>query len=351
MKKTRILGLDILRFIAALGILSYHYLFIGPLQGYYSYDIFHPIAFLGEFGVDLFFIISGFVILYSTTSCKTPKKFLLSRAIRIYPAFLLCSAIVLLLGIFMPNTQLHDLLFRWINSFTFFEDLWGVDPLSGVYWTLMVEVKFYVLVAIIMKLKIWEKHKYNILFIWLLISILNTFMFKNEYIQMLFLTKYAGHFVFGILLYLYNKGEKENIMVPLFITSIWLIFRNMVSFTTWVRGLFPNLEYSNVDIFLILLIILGLIYWTSKIVKSKISTNTINLLGAWSFTLYLLHGDFGYCMKTQYYLFIQRNNININVNEHYIMLVIFILVMILSYLVLKLVNKITPMIKKKILKS
>lgn len=62
MNKKRIYGLEIFRILAAVGVLCYHYFFIGVIQGFYSKDVFIEFAFWGEFGVDIFFLISGFVI-------------------------------------------------------------------------------------------------------------------------------------------------------------------------------------------------------------------------------------------------------------------------------------------------
>ena len=342
--KKRILGLDLFRFLVALGIMAYHYFFIGVLQGYYSTKVFHGLAFWGEFGVDIFFIISGFVILLSAEHYKNCWSFLKSRAKRIYPAFVLCSILLIFTGYLMPNTNIKDLLFRWMNSLTFMSDLWKVAPLSGVYWTLMVEVKFYILTALIIKTKLWEKYKYLLLIMWCLLSLVNSFALNNSIINMIFILKYTGHFVFGIVLYMFNKGERNKWMILLSVVSIWLIYRNMISYTDWIRELFPGLIYTNFDILFGLLIIISIIYITSNVYKTILPKTTIVRLGAWSFTLYLTHADFGYFIRTQYYFRLIRI-IPFKINEHIVMIVIIIASLIVSYVLLLLSEKISTFLK------
>ena len=343
----RITGLDLFRFIVAIGIMSYHYYFIGPLQNFYSFNIFHPIAFFGEFGVDIFFIISGFVILFSTTKVKEPLTFLKKRALRIYPAFIICSLFTLICGFIMPGVSKIDLLFRWINSLTFYEDLWNVSPLSAIYWTLMIEIKFYILVAIILKLKLWDKHKYKILLAWLVLSFLNIYIFKNNYIDILFLTKYSGHFIFGIILYLIYKDKKElkNIkLIGLSLLSLFLIYKNMISYTTWIRGIYKGYVPSNLIIFIYMIVIIGIMYYIINYYKDILPQKFVSTLGGMSFIIYLIHADFGFFLKTQY--FIRLSNY-IQISEPIIMIFSMIISITLSYIILQLVNIITKYIKLK----
>ncbi len=108
------------RFLAALGIMAYHFRFIGVIEGFYAWDVFRPIAFWGELGVDIFFIISGFVILFSAESKKTYAQFLWGRMIRVYPAFIIGSALTMMMGMIMPGTEKKDLLCRWMGSLTLY---------------------------------------------------------------------------------------------------------------------------------------------------------------------------------------------------------------------------------------
>ncbi len=343
-KTKRIAGLDLIRFLSALGIISYHYFFIGVIQGFYSEEVFHPITFWGELGVDIFFIISGFVILYSAERRKSSSEFLKGRIIRIYPAFIICSIFTLITGIFMPGTTIKDFLFRWINSLTLCNDIWGVPPLSSIYWTLMVEMKFYILVAIIKKIKLWKKHKYHILFLWIWLSILNMFTFQWSWFEILFNSNYSGHFALGIVMYLFYKGHRDKWMPPICIGAIWLIYRNCISYITWIRSIYENLSYSDIDILFAVAVVIVLIFFSINVpMKDNDLYKIVPLLGSWSYTIYLIHADFGYFIRTSYYtrLTVWIPCLLEFVNEHLIMFFSIVLSLLVSYIVLLLTEKIS----------
>ena len=86
--KVRFYELDLLRFFAAMAVVLYHYLFRGQ-QGDYipvRFTNLEDYAQYGYLGVNLFFMISGFVISLSAES-RTARQFVISRVVRLYPAF------------------------------------------------------------------------------------------------------------------------------------------------------------------------------------------------------------------------------------------------------------------------
>ncbi len=90
--------LDCLRLCAALGVVCFHWFFNGFGDGKITaFEDPHwreAWSRFGDLGVDLFFLISGFVIAQSALYIS-PERFAVARAVRIYPAFLvamLCTA-------------------------------------------------------------------------------------------------------------------------------------------------------------------------------------------------------------------------------------------------------------------
>src|ERR1043165_7322111 len=82
---TRLTELDVLRGMAAVWVLSFHY------PNYYD-RLFHPNKSVplfqsGAHAVNLFFIISGFVIYMTLAKTKKPMDFVVSRFSRLYPAY------------------------------------------------------------------------------------------------------------------------------------------------------------------------------------------------------------------------------------------------------------------------
>lgn len=254
MMKNRIIGLDLLRVLAAFGIMMYHFFFIGPLQGFYSMDTFIESAFFGEFGVDIFFILSGYSIFLSIKN-KSRKDFILSRIKRIYPAFFLCATFTMLCGFIMPNTSIKDLLFRYLWNFTFLQDFLSIEPLSSIYWTLMVEVKFYILICLFAWTNLWRKNYHVIFSIWLMIALFNTFFIHNIWLEKILITQYAGHFGMGMLLFFNNLEKRSKLFNLELVLSSILIWNNCVSYSNWIQNVY-GIGITEFRVFLVVIIMI-----------------------------------------------------------------------------------------------
>lgn len=94
MKSTQVIErvgiLDGMRFCAAMVVLLFHFAFrswtSADIPTVVNYGLLGDISKYGYLGVDLFFMISGFVILMSAEG-RTATAFVRSRAIRLYPAY------------------------------------------------------------------------------------------------------------------------------------------------------------------------------------------------------------------------------------------------------------------------
>ena len=104
----------------------------------------------GPFGVGLFFLISGLVIPFSLDS-HTRLTFLLARVLRIYPTY--AAAVLLEVAVLLGNAHLWGLPFglgTWtvVSNALLIQDLVGQPSLDLVNWTLCIELRFYLVVAI-----------------------------------------------------------------------------------------------------------------------------------------------------------------------------------------------------------
>lgn len=153
--RRRVEVVDYLRFVAALSVVGFHYLYNGIRNGKVEGLAHEPVIVLaqyGDLGVNLFFMISGFVITQSVRG-KTARQFAVGRALRLYPAFwvavLITSAFALVLGGEKMGVDLRQVLV----NLTMVPELLGEPYVDGVYWTLTYELAFYAAVFVLVLLR------------------------------------------------------------------------------------------------------------------------------------------------------------------------------------------------------
>lgn len=150
-KPRAIIALDLLRFVSAMLVVAFHFgtaFALAPsstgavmLQGLPIADSARPWTWFGWIGVELFFVISGFVIAMSAEGASR-GAFLRRRALRLLPSAWICAtATVLVLAIAAPSSRLIS---EWSRSILFWPSGSWIDP---SYWTLGIEVTFYALIA------------------------------------------------------------------------------------------------------------------------------------------------------------------------------------------------------------
>jgi peptidoglycan/LPS O-acetylase OafA/YrhL len=148
-------SLQILRGVAALAVLAMHVpLFV---EGKLGLTGFLPPMFSGAAGVDLFFVISGFIMVYSSLPlfgrADAPLQFFVRRLARIVPLYWLASGI-LLAYLIAASVNLASIEMNWTGvaaSFLFipYPRMNGqMLPLLNVGWTLNYEMFFYAVFAV-----------------------------------------------------------------------------------------------------------------------------------------------------------------------------------------------------------
>jgi len=140
--KDRALRLDVLRCLSALLVLVYHLAFTATFR--VPGAAVWPVAQYGFVGVDIFFVISGYVILQSVLD-HSPTHFALSRLIRLLPAFAACMVLTALVTGAVKGRGLDLRLL--LANLTFFPGVVGMPYIDDVYWSLSEEVTFYILIA------------------------------------------------------------------------------------------------------------------------------------------------------------------------------------------------------------
>ncbi|MEO0535486.1 MAG: acyltransferase [Cyanobacteria bacterium P01_A01_bin.123] len=147
--------LDSLRGLAAFWVVLYHTKpSIDPLKEVLPAWLFIPIFSKGNLGVPIFFVLSGFVIAYSLRKAEFGflgfRNFILRRIVRLNPPYYASIAFVVLIAFFGTLVK-GDPLFipSALNVFghlLYVQKILGFEHISEVYWTLCVEMQFYVFI-------------------------------------------------------------------------------------------------------------------------------------------------------------------------------------------------------------
>lgn len=152
----RLRYLDAIRGLAALAVVLSHFIERTTLHKTWFFSHFN----LGQFGVVLFFILSGMVIPYSLKpESGGVRLFIVSRFFRLYPAywFSIILAVITSLVFFHVQPETKVILF----NMTMIQSVFGVPDLFGVYWTLIIELFFYVLCVLLFIVGILKNRKLN----------------------------------------------------------------------------------------------------------------------------------------------------------------------------------------------
>jgi peptidoglycan/LPS O-acetylase OafA/YrhL len=153
-ERPRLYAIDGLRLVAALMVAVHHYAgsrrVDQPANAVWDRPVseimptVYHLATYGWIGVEIFFVISGFVICMSCWG-RTPRQFFVSRVIRLYPAYWFGIVFTTLFVVVVPGVwdrlKARDILL----NLTMLQSGSGVDSVDGVYWTLWSELRFYLL--------------------------------------------------------------------------------------------------------------------------------------------------------------------------------------------------------------
>ncbi len=286
---SRFEALDAIRGVAALLVVMFHFTMRRP-EANYGFK-------LGVTAVDLFFLMSGFVIFFSLDRIKSWQDFVKKRFVRLYPTYWACMLITgAVLYYYFDSKSPSPLPFltRFAANMTMFQAWFGQKDLDGPYWTLIVEMQFYIIMLLFyqfQKLKVFEK--YGLLIV-LISGLYGIDVWRNN-VQTFynFLTNYIpiiNHFpVFyaGIIFYL---GFKEGFSKQRILYLVISFFAQLLLFNDGGR----SHMYVNFQTYIFMLIsYFGVM---TLFVKQKINFIAIKpflFLGQISYTLYLLHQYLG----------------------------------------------------------
>lgn len=299
----RLLELDVFRGFAAFYVFVFHFM------ADYA-DIVNPGTvnlpryLTGIYGVQLFFIISGFVIFMTLEKSKHAMDFVVSRFARLYPGYWVAVLMVVVLVRLLNLTDQEVLLSTTAFNLTMFQHWVGIENIDGVYWTLSVELTFYLIMLVLFMTKQLKHIEYYGL-LWL--SLMAAYIYKGfpnfHFLDIENLLLYGNLFFAGILFYrIKSNGEnwfrysclalclfiqpfiKINIhhsltIEPLLTSTIILIF--FLLFYLFIKGKLSIITFKP-------LVFMGTISYSFYLVHHNISLIALNFLHAKHVNPYLI---------------------------------------------------------------
>jgi peptidoglycan/LPS O-acetylase OafA/YrhL len=296
----RLRALDGLRLVAALMVAAYHY---GGRDGEVSqawgsspreqFPTLHEYFAYGCLGVQVFFVISGFVICMSGWG-RPLKSFFASRASRLLPAYWV--AVALVTAVFALPVVAYDAVSPSdaLVNLTMLQMPLGVDRVLGVCWTLWAEVRFYALFALCVVLPGANRRRV-IMFCagWTLATVIaqNANM---PLLDIVVMPEYAPFFIGGVGLYLVHLDRRDAYGWGIVAVS-WLIGQHFAVQGLWHAPDAGGFSYrSSMGIVLVVTfgfvavaaIALGWLRWANW--------RWLTVAGALTYPFYLVHEHLGW---------------------------------------------------------
>lgn len=279
----RLVELDALRGIAATLVMLFHY--TTRYEQLFGHNV-PPAVFFswGHYGVNLFFMISGFVIFMTLHRINRPLDFIVSRFSRLFPAFWVAVLLTFVI------TNLFELPGKTVDAGTavlnlmMIHGLFKIPNVDGVYWTLEIELIFYAMaLALFMTGQMRKVHV--VLSLLILIRLISHWLQTSAGVHIswtlshLLILPYIAWFACGIMIY-------RRIMIPddsprKDAAVIAIAILQLAAVDGWMVGLLaPGLVW---------------LFWAAASGRLPLLANPVLLwLGTISYTLYLLHENIGW---------------------------------------------------------
>lgn len=320
----RLKELDALRGIAALNVLAFHYSY--KFQEEYGAFSSQAINWrYGYYGVELFFIISGFVIFMSLQNAKSLSEFSIKRIIRLYPAYWACLIITYFAVLIFTLPGRETTIKEAVVGLSMLQGLLRLRNVDGSYWSLLPELMFYVMMGLIFYFKSLDKIKI-IGALWLGLILLNYFV-GIPYLPILLNLNFGMFFYAGIIFY------KIKVDKPSYTNHIHILGCYLVALT---------LSKDHIEMILctgVFTLFYLFIYDKLKFLAIK----PLTFLGVISYPLYLIHQNVGFIIIRYLRQYVQ--------SEIWLLLGVTLFVILFAWVIMKYLEKPMQTFLKKRLNS
>jgi peptidoglycan/LPS O-acetylase OafA/YrhL len=294
--------MDGLRFGAAAAVLLYHFTATSTVTGYWGADpanafpLLNEITRYGWLGVELFFMISGFVILLSADG-RGIAGFVASRVGRLFPAYWACIVLTAGLQQVWSGGRQTNLTETMVNL-TMVQDLFDVTGVQVVFWTLLVELKFYLLVLVVLAFGPLTRNRVlTFATLWPLAGWAAE-EFGAHWLADWLVPAYAPYFAVGMLLFLAYRDGFDVVTSLLLAGGLVLCVMRVLE----AAGRASDLQGVPVNPVITVMILLASVVavWATTLrgrtAPPRRVAAVLGTVGALTYPVYLVHTQFGYAV-------------------------------------------------------
>jgi peptidoglycan/LPS O-acetylase OafA/YrhL len=287
---------------------------------------FASIAKYGYLGVELFFLISGFVILYSTN--RRPVEFIKKRFLRLFPMYWMAIFFIFCITNLPWWENRGPSIGKTLLNLTMIPTAFGGTWVDGAHWFLVRELQFYLFVVIVMSLG-FARRLPQIFPIWAVIlciwNLLNLPRFEIWYLSGYFALLSGGAIIYSIREWGWSKLRALGLLAA-YICAV----ETRMAKASWL-GERRNEEYSAVVIGVIVTASFVLLLLTLSTQISNIAVSWAGIAGAITYPLFLIHGRIG---------LLTIQNLADDSNKYFVYGAILLVLIGVAYLLLKLEKKV-----------
>ncbi|WP_273654141.1 acyltransferase family protein [Cellulomonas fimi] len=291
----RLVVLDALRFVAAAAVVAYHLAgrqtsAWGPDQAARLGDVPRWTSY-GSLGPELFFVISGFVVLLTAWGRPT-VRLVASRLARLYPAYwagvLLTGGLLLVLW---PQGKAVEPAQVLVNL-TMVQSALGVPHVDGVYWTLWAELRFYLLVGLLSLAGLNRRRVLVVALVWPWLAQLALHTGLTGLATAL-VADYASLFAAGMALYvLHRDGHRLDawlVVAANAVLALLLVVPSRAAVLARTTGYEPSTLLLGAGV----VVCVALVACAVLTPLARVRATWLVTLGALTYPLYLVHDYWG----------------------------------------------------------
>lgn len=274
--------------------MGYHYAGVGiPYWGAVPSIQFPTLNIIGRYGylgVNLFFVISGFVILMTAYDRKI-ESFTASRVARLFPAYWVAVLLTVILQTFWSGGRHAEPVEALVNL-TMTQEAFDIINVQGAFWTLWIELKFYLLIGVFIVVGMTRRRVLAFAVLWPLLAQIAQATHSKMLVSLLIPT-YAPYFAAGILLYLLFR-ERHDVATWLALLLNWILcLRQATGYADRASEL-TRADVSELVVAVIVTASILAVLACSSGFVARVRWRWLTVGGALTYPLYLVHGQVGF---------------------------------------------------------